>query len=295
VIGTVENDSLQHIQITEDFSEMEADNSRLTLIHAVDSASTVEVILNNNINVEDLGFGESITLELPADRYPVDVVISGESTSIFGETIPLRLSYTRYYTLILLGNADTPEYLLNSISMSDVEAIQSQFTSTTEIIEEVQVSDLNIIETLASRDEFSILVAALEAADEDIINRLGGENQEPVTLIAPTNRAFENLISTIGIDEDTFLSNTQIVSDILMYHTIEDEILSDDFRASAGTSIVTILPENQAFFVTVTNNGTILLNGFVQFIEVDILTSNGVIHVIDDVLLPESALNQYGL
>jgi uncharacterized surface protein with fasciclin (FAS1) repeats len=56
-----------------------------------------------------------------------------------------------------------------------------------------------------------------------------------------------------------------------------------------------MLPENQAFFVTVTTNGTILLNGFVQFEQVDILASNGIIHIIEEVLLPASVVREFGL
>jgi uncharacterized surface protein with fasciclin (FAS1) repeats len=189
-----------------------------------------------------------------------------------------------------MRGAKIDELRTNSdVAMGDSQVSITSETSTSE------TSDLNILEILQERGEFSILLAALEAADDRVRNRLGATLQEPVTLLAPSDRAFENLIATVGMSEAAFLRNTNIITDILLYHIIEGEILAGDFRASAGTSVITLLPENQAFFVTVTDNGTVLLNGFVQFGQVDIRTSNGVIHIIEDVLLPQSVENELGL
>jgi uncharacterized surface protein with fasciclin (FAS1) repeats len=108
----------------------------------------------------------------------------------------------------------------------------------------------------------------------------------------PTNQAFENLFAAV-VQRSQFFRNRNLMTQVLQYHMIDGELLSSDFSASTGTSIITLLQPTQAFFVTVNSDGKIFLNRSVQFEEFDIQASNGVIHVIDDLLLPQVALDAW--
>lgn len=127
-----------------------------------------------------------------------------------------------------------------------------------------------IPEVLATRDEFSILLGALEATGLD--DALMAEG--PFTLFAPTNEAFEALPE--GLVES--LTPEQL-TDILLYHVVAGLYLSTDLEDDM--MLETLLGPD----LTVSINGGVMVDG-AMVIEPDIMASNGVIHAIDSVLIP---------
>jgi len=140
-----------------------------------------------------------------------------------------------------------------------------------------EAEELQTIAEIAAGDEnFSILVAALDAAG--LVEVFAGEGE--FTVFAPTNDAFnalpEGTIPALLADPEGDLTN------ILLYHVVEGTVLAETvITLDAAT---TLLGEDVT--ITVTEDGRVLLNDSVEVIITDIIASNGVIHVIDAVLLP---------
>ncbi|RPH62756.1 MAG: fasciclin domain-containing protein [Chloroflexi bacterium] len=136
--------------------------------------------------------------------------------------------------------------------------------------------DKTIVDVAVADGRFKTLVAALGAAG--LVETLQGAG--PFTVFAPTDDAFAKLpAGTI----DTLLKpeNKQKLTDILLYHVVSGKVMAADVVKL--TSAPTVLGKD----VTITvKDGKVFLNGTVQVIITDIETSNGVIHVIDAVLLP---------
>ena len=131
----------------------------------------------------------------------------------------------------------------------------------------------------AQSGEFSILIAALQAADPAVIQTLSGKGQ--FTVFAPTDAAFVSLLNELGVSAGDLLSNKALVTQVLLYHVARGERDSADVLAS---SRIRTLQRGFLF-----QSGGVLTdaNGrTANIIATDIPASNGVIHVIDRVVLP---------
>ena len=145
------------------------------------------------------------------------------------------------------------------------------------VIDEVLLpADLNIVETAVEAGSFSTLAAALEAAG--LVNALQGDG--PFTVFAPTDRAFAKLPA--GTVESLLRpeNKDQLVA-ILTYHVIPGQIYSSDVRPGH----VETLEGSNASITRV--RGDLRINQ-ATIVNTDIATTNGVIHVIDEVILPEA-------
>ena len=139
---------------------------------------------------------------------------------------------------------------------------------------EAPADELQDIVTIASGNEdFSTLVAAVGAAG--LVETLQGEG--PFTVFAPTNAAFAALPA--GLVEKLLLpENKDLLVKILTYHVVAGKVMSTDVMAGEVASV-----EGQN--ITITTEGGVKVNG-ANVVTVDIEASNGVIHVIDAVILP---------
>ena len=142
---------------------------------------------------------------------------------------------------------------------------------TTEMATEVG----NIVAVAQGNPEFSTLVAAITAAG--LGDALSGEG--PFTVFAPTNAAFEALPA--GLLEKLLLpENKEVLTKILTYHVVPAKVMAAD----VATGDVNTL-EGSAF--SITTEGGVKVNAS-NVTATDVPASNGVIHVIDAVLVPAS-------
>lgn len=134
--------------------------------------------------------------------------------------------------------------------------------------------EMNIVETAQSNDDLSILAGAI--GDAGLVGTL--ESDGPFTVFAPTNAAFNEL-------PDGVLSSLseQELAQILTFHVVEGEILSGSLQASQDVETV----QGEELLVT-SEGGTVTVNGSSVVASADIEASNGVIHVVDEVLLPQA-------
>lgn len=155
----------------------------------------------------------------------------------------------------------------------------------------VAQTEQTIVDIAIGNDDFSTLVAAMEAADPVVLEALEGSGS--FTVFAPTNQAFENLLETLGITGQDLLAESDLLTEVLLYHVVSGAVVAEDVLELDGESVPTLLSDN-SIRITVSDDG-VILNDVVNVIQTDIEASNGIIHVIDEVLLPTSALQAFGL
>ncbi|MCP4884733.1 MAG: fasciclin domain-containing protein [Flavobacteriales bacterium] len=134
-------------------------------------------------------------------------------------------------------------------------------------------SDSNIVQIAQATPDLSTLVDALVAAN--LTEALSGPG--PFTVFAPSNAAFAKLDPDIVND---IISTPSLLTALLTYHVASAELTSDVLNGSVQT-----LLSGQS--LSVVNSGGVTINGTANVTTADVLASNGVIHVIDEVLIPE--------
>jgi uncharacterized surface protein with fasciclin (FAS1) repeats len=137
----------------------------------------------------------------------------------------------------------------------------------------------NIVQTAQALPDFSILVEAVIAADlQGALSAAG-----PLTVFAPTNAAFAALLAELGVTKDQLLADKALLTSVLRYHVVSGRVLRAD--VPVGSAIATLEP-GKSFTV---NNALAITDGrsrMANIVATDVLASNGVIHVIDRVILP---------
>ena len=141
---------------------------------------------------------------------------------------------------------------------------------------------LDIVDTAVADGRFTTLVAAVQAAG--LVDTLKGAG--PFTVFAPTDEAFAKLPA--GTVENLLKpENLETLKNVLLYHVVSGNVMAADVVTLDGKTADTVA--GSAVNISV-KDGNVFLNENVQVIITDIVTSNGVIHVIDTVLLPPAKL-----
>ena len=156
------------------------------------------------------------------------------------------------------------------ITATDIEA----FNGVIHVIDTVILPPVDIVDTAIAAGSFETLVAAVQAAGLE--EALRGEG--PFTVFAPTDEAFAKLPA--GTVEG-LLEDPQALADILLYHVIDGKVLAAD--VSDGLEAETLQGSSVSFAIH--SDGTPAINEAL-IVATDVMASNGVIHVIDSVILP---------
>lgn len=131
----------------------------------------------------------------------------------------------------------------------------------------------NIVEVAAGNKEFSTLVSLIKEAG--LADALQAEG--PFTVFAPTNQAFsevpEETLNALKTDKEK-------LKKVLLYHVVKGKVMSSDVKPGMVPTL-----EGQDLSIKI-DNGKVMINN-AEVTAVDVKTSNGVIHVINQVLVPE--------
>jgi uncharacterized surface protein with fasciclin (FAS1) repeats len=131
----------------------------------------------------------------------------------------------------------------------------------------------DIVDTAVAAGQFNTLVKAVQAAG--LADTLKGEG--PFTVFAPTDEAFAKLpAGTV----ESLLNDKEKLAQILTYHVVPGKVMSSDVTSGAVPTV-----QGQPLNVVV-ESGQVKVNE-AQVVKADVLASNGVIHVIDSVVLPQ--------
>jgi len=134
----------------------------------------------------------------------------------------------------------------------------------------------DIVDIASGNEDFSVLVAALQEAE--LVSALQGEG--PFTVFAPTDAAFTKLLEALDITAADLLAHPQL-SEVLLYHVVSGKVMSTDL--SDGMAAGTLQGEN---LMVDLSDGVKINESAVT--AADLEATNGVIHVIDTVLVPEA-------
>jgi transforming growth factor-beta-induced protein len=192
-------------------------------------------------------------------------VVPGRITS--GDLVDGQLVTTAQGDVFRITLGNGPRVNGVNIVAADVEASNGVI----HVIDAVLLPPADIVDTAVGAG-FSTLVAAVEAAG--LVEVLKGDG--PFTVFAPTDDAFAALPAGALSD---LLADPEALAGVLTYHVVEGRVFASDLVD--GMEVMTV----QGQTLTISLNGGAQVNG-ASVAAADILTSNGVIHVIDAVLLP---------
>jgi len=140
-----------------------------------------------------------------------------------------------------------------------------------------RAQEKDIVDTAVAAGSFKTLAAALTAGD--LIQTLKGKG--PFTVFAPTDEAFGKLPATTLADLLKPENKAKLVA-ILTYHVVPGKVMASQVTGLKSAKTV----NGQSVTISVKDGGVMIDNAHV--VKTDIATSNGVIHVIDTVLLPSA-------
>ncbi len=132
----------------------------------------------------------------------------------------------------------------------------------------------DIVHVAAGAGTFGTLLAALEAAD--LVETLSGEG--PFTVFAPTDEAFAKIPKS---DLDALLADREKLAAVLTYHVAPGKLMAKDVVALDSVATV------QGQSIDIATDDGVTVDG-AKVLETDITASNGIIHVIDTVILPDA-------
>ena len=135
----------------------------------------------------------------------------------------------------------------------------------------------NIVETAVGAGSFKTLVKALEAAE--LVDALKGEG--PFTVFAPTDEAFAKLPAGT-LEELLKPENKEQLRAILLYHVVPGKFAAADVVKLNGREVETL----EGSKVKVKTGDSVMVDN-ARVVKTDVMTSNGVIHVIDTVIMPK--------
>jgi transforming growth factor-beta-induced protein len=162
------------------------------------------------------------------------------------------------------------------------ETTVEQSTTEDEMAEDEAMAEESgtIVEVAVADGNFTTLVAAADAAG--LVETLSGEG--PFTVFAPTDAAFAAALEDLDLTAEELLADTELLTSVLTYHVVPAEVPSSEVVTLDGQSVATV----NGAELTITVDGETVMVDDATVIAVDVEASNGVIHVIDSVLLPPS-------
>ncbi len=142
----------------------------------------------------------------------------------------------------------------------------------------------NIVEVAADAENFSILIEAAQKAG--LAEFLSTENN--LTVFAPTDAAFVALLNDLGLSslDDVPVAD---LTQILTYHVIGAKVMSPDLSTGYVPTLASFDSSPVSMYIAVGN--TVSINGSVSVTTADVEAENGVIHVVDKVILPPTVVN----
>ena len=175
------------------------------------------------------------------------------------------------YPVSMFVEVDNGVTLNGSISVTSADVEVSN--GVIHVIDGV-LTPTSVVDIAINNSGFSQLVAAVVKAD--LAGTLSGDG--PFTVFAPTDAAFEALYTALGVSGIEEISAETLVP-ILQYHVVSGNVLSTDLAAG---NVATLNGD-----ITFDLSGPVTINGSSEVIVTDIQGANGVVHVIDEVLLPQ--------
>lgn len=166
-----------------------------------------------------------------------------------------------------------------------VVAVMTSCSDNDEATPVVPVASKTIVDVAVADPQFSILVSALQKAD--LVNTL--KSSGPFTVFAPNNTAFNTLFSLLGVTGIDDLS-AEALRPILLNHVVTGKIMSSEITSGYVATANNNGPASASVKVLVQKSSGVTVDGS-AVTTADVAASNGVIHVVDKVILPASVVS----
>jgi len=192
-------------------------------------------------------------------------------------------------SLETLSGATVPVELVDgSLTVGGASVIISDLHTTNGIIHVIDtviasaddLPELSIVDVANNAGSFTTLLAALDTAG---LTETVADLDSTFTVFAPTDAAFEVLLSQLNIEASDLLALPNL-ADILLYHVLAGEVDSTAAVAAAGTTIASASGE----LLAVSLNGEVLNINTAAVQTPDVMAANGVIHIVDSVIMPQA-------
>ena len=267
-VGSLADKTLKPAVLVEDYKPTDG-KARVTVFHAIEDAPSVDVLAGGSAVVSGLAFPGKMgnndglyTLDVPAGSYDFQVVPTGKTTPVVLDLPGTELSANTNYFVAAVGTLANPQVVVKATPIGEnMDAMTTSEPGT-------------IVDIAVANPDFSTLVAAVQAAD--LVDTLSSEG--PFTVFAPTNEAF----AALGQETiNAVLADKELLTSILTYHVVAGKVMAADVVNLTSSTTV----ESSDISISV-KDGRVYLNDTIQVVITDIEASNGVIHVIDGVLMP---------
>jgi len=159
------------------------------------------------------------------------------------------------------------------------------FTSCNDDDDDMEVMDeKNVVEVAANAGQFTILIdAAKKAGLADYLS-----NTDGITVFAPTDAAFKSLLTDLGAKSLDDIPVDKLTN-ILLYHVIGSKAMSNSLKSGYYPTLSKSAGNSISMYISV--EGGVSINKNTKVTSADIAAKNGVIHVVDKVILPPSIVN----
>ena len=145
----------------------------------------------------------------------------------------------------------------------------------------------SVVDLALETPELSILVEALQATN--LVDVLADLNEE-FTVLAPTNDAFVDILAELGLTKEELLAAPNL-ADILLFHVISGDVRSTDLATGYVKTLNTSGPGGTAPSLRVVVDGGVTFNGGSTVTSADVVADNGVVHIINKVMLAPSIVD----
>jgi uncharacterized surface protein with fasciclin (FAS1) repeats len=252
--------------------ELLADTDTLTQIltyHVLPQAADSQLVATLDGEMVETVNGQSVSIAVS------DGVITIDGAEVVSADLAADNGIVHVINAVLLP-PDVAEAL--GVAMGGDMEEETTTTTTTTTTEAPAEEPGTIVDVAVESGEFPTLVAALQATGLDEV--LAGDG--PFTVFAPTEEAFAAALEALGITAEELLADTETLTSILTYHVLATDAPAEVVVTLDGQDVETV----NGATVLVTIDGESVMVNEANVVAVDIFGSNGVIHVIDSVLLP---------
>ena len=171
----------------------------------------------------------------------------------------------------------------DATSIAEAMSMMMEATPDAMAAQPVSIAATVIASASAEKKEFTTLLAAVQAADPSIVATLS--NAGPFTVFAPTDAAFAAAITALNTTPEKLLVDTATLNAVLAYHVVPGEFKAATVLAATKNSAVKLATLGGVALTIEVKDGKVMVND-ATVTATDVAATNGVIHVIDGVLLP---------
>ena len=147
------------------------------------------------------------------------------------------------------------------------------------------IAEIVVASTEGEEPEFTVLLAAVQAADPVFLEVLSSDSAAGWTVFAPTDAAFADLLAALEVSAEDLLANTDLLNEVLSYHMVPGTYTAETVVGLDDGYLGTLL-HHDVLSVDVTDDGVFVNES--QVVATDVEATNGIVHVIDAVLVPEA-------